>query len=166
MGHVRPDHVYLLLSVPPHVAPSRVIPAIKGKTSHHLFMLLDPLELLERSSRPRAPAAPAAARRPRRTRPARSALEGEREHVTVLFCDVADSTALPERPGPEAMHALLNRFFELSLAEVHRYEGSANTRRKRVDQESRPGHRGRAESAEPAPGEAAAGGTMAARHPA
>jgi putative transposase len=32
----RPDHVHLLLSVPPHLAPSRVMQAIKGKTSHHL----------------------------------------------------------------------------------------------------------------------------------
>jgi len=36
-GHVRPDHVHLLLSVPPHLAPSRVMQAIKGKTSHHLL---------------------------------------------------------------------------------------------------------------------------------
>ena len=32
-GHVRPDHVHLLLSAPPHLAPSRVMQAIKGKTS-------------------------------------------------------------------------------------------------------------------------------------
>jgi hypothetical protein len=30
-GHVRPDHVHLLLSVPPHLAPSRVMQAIKGR---------------------------------------------------------------------------------------------------------------------------------------
>ena len=36
-GHVRPDHVHLLLSAPPHVSPSRVMQAIKGKTSHHLL---------------------------------------------------------------------------------------------------------------------------------
>lgn len=36
-GHVRPDHVHLLLSVPPHLAPSRAMQAIKGKTSHHLL---------------------------------------------------------------------------------------------------------------------------------
>ena len=35
---IRPDHVHLLLSVPPHLAPSRVMQAIKGKTSHHLLM--------------------------------------------------------------------------------------------------------------------------------
>jgi class 3 adenylate cyclase len=45
----------------------------------------------------------------------RSALQGERKQVTVLFCDLVDSTVLAERLGPEAMHALLNRFFELSL---------------------------------------------------
>ena len=33
-GHVRPDHVHLLLSVPPTMAPSRLMQAIKGKTSH------------------------------------------------------------------------------------------------------------------------------------
>ena len=34
--------------------------------------------------------------------------------------------ALAERLGPEIMHLLLNRFFELALAEVHRYEGTIN----------------------------------------
>ena len=36
-GHVGADHVHLLLSVPPNLAPSRVMQAIKGKTSHHLL---------------------------------------------------------------------------------------------------------------------------------
>ncbi|MEQ9498028.1 MAG: IS200/IS605 family transposase [Deltaproteobacteria bacterium] len=36
-GHVRPDHVHLLLSVPPKLAPSRVMQLIKGKTSHKLL---------------------------------------------------------------------------------------------------------------------------------
>jgi len=56
----------------------------------------------------------------------RSALEGERKQVTVLFCDLANSVVLAERLGPEPMHALLDRFFELALAEVHRYEGTIN----------------------------------------
>ena len=56
----------------------------------------------------------------------RAALEGERKQVTVLFCDLANSTPLAERVGPERMHALLNGFFELALAEVHRYEGTIN----------------------------------------
>jgi class 3 adenylate cyclase/tetratricopeptide (TPR) repeat protein len=53
-------------------------------------------------------------------------IEGERKPVTVLFCDVVDSTGLAERLGPEAMHSLLNRFFEIALTEVHRYEGTVN----------------------------------------
>jgi len=56
----------------------------------------------------------------------RSALEGERKQVTVLFCDLVGSTFLAERLGPETMHLLLNRFFELALSEVHRYEGTIN----------------------------------------
>ncbi len=36
-GHIRPDHVHLLVAVPPKWAPSRVMQAIKGKTSHHLL---------------------------------------------------------------------------------------------------------------------------------
>ena len=56
----------------------------------------------------------------------RAALAGERKQVTVLFCDLANSTALAERLGPEAMHSLLNQFFELALGEVHRYEGTVN----------------------------------------
>src|SRR5215831_18003291 len=56
----------------------------------------------------------------------RSALEGERKQVTVLFCDITNSTALAERLGPEAMHTLLNHFFELALTAIHRYEGTIN----------------------------------------
>src|SRR5947199_7419212 len=56
----------------------------------------------------------------------RSALEGERKQVTVLFCDLANSTPIAERIGPEHMHTLLNRFFEVALNEVHRYEGTIN----------------------------------------
>src|SRR5207253_11210839 len=56
----------------------------------------------------------------------RAALTGERKQVTVLFCDFANSTPLAEQLGPEGMHTLLNRFFALALAEVHRYEGTIN----------------------------------------
>jgi class 3 adenylate cyclase/tetratricopeptide (TPR) repeat protein len=56
----------------------------------------------------------------------RSALAGERKQVTVLFCDLAQSTPLAARLGPEQMHTLLNRFFALVLDEIHRYEGTVN----------------------------------------
>lgn len=56
----------------------------------------------------------------------RSAVEGERKQVTVLFCDLANSTELARRIGAEAMHERLNRFFAVALAEVHAVEGTVN----------------------------------------
>ncbi len=56
----------------------------------------------------------------------RGALAGERKQVTVVFCDLAESTALAARLGPERMHILLNNFFALALDEIHRYEGTVN----------------------------------------
>jgi class 3 adenylate cyclase/tetratricopeptide (TPR) repeat protein len=56
----------------------------------------------------------------------KAAQEGERKQVTVLFCDLVGSTSLADGLGPETMHVLLNRFFELALGEVHRYEGTIN----------------------------------------
>jgi len=56
----------------------------------------------------------------------RSALEGERKQVTVLFVDVSGFTAVSEGLDPEDVHALMTRAFELMLAEVHRYEGTVN----------------------------------------
>jgi class 3 adenylate cyclase/tetratricopeptide (TPR) repeat protein len=56
----------------------------------------------------------------------RSALEGERKQVTVLFCDLANSTELARRLGAEAMHETLNAFFEMAMAEVHDVEGTLN----------------------------------------
>ncbi len=56
----------------------------------------------------------------------KSALEGERKQVSVLFVDVVGSTALSERLDPEDMHGLINHAVELMLSEVHRYEGTVN----------------------------------------
>jgi len=56
----------------------------------------------------------------------RSAIEGERKQVTVLFVDVSGFTSLSERLDPEDVHSLMNRAFELMLAAVHRYEGTVN----------------------------------------
>ncbi|MFQ5946034.1 MAG: AAA family ATPase, partial [Anaerolineae bacterium] len=56
----------------------------------------------------------------------KSALEGERKQVTVLFVDVSGFTSLSERLDPEEVHGFMTRAFELMLAEVHRYEGTVN----------------------------------------
>ena len=54
---------------------------------------------------------------------ARGTLEGERKQVTVLFVDVVGSTKLAERTGPEQWRALMERFFEILVEGVHRFEG-------------------------------------------
>jgi class 3 adenylate cyclase/tetratricopeptide (TPR) repeat protein/ribosomal protein L40E len=56
----------------------------------------------------------------------KSALEGERKQVSVLFVDVSGFTSLSERLDPEDVHGLMNRAFVLMLSEVHRYEGTVN----------------------------------------
>ena len=56
----------------------------------------------------------------------RFALEGEVKQVTVLFCDIANSTELAHDVGAEGMHDLLNEFFELAAAEIHHFEGTIN----------------------------------------
>jgi class 3 adenylate cyclase len=56
----------------------------------------------------------------------KSALEGERKPVTVLFADVARSMELAERLDPEEWHRLLDRLFRILADGVHRYEGTIN----------------------------------------
>src|SRR2546426_911146 len=56
----------------------------------------------------------------------RAALSGERKQVSVLFADVSGFTSISEGLDPEEVHALINRAFELMLAEIHRYEGTVN----------------------------------------
>ncbi len=48
----------------------------------------------------------------------------QRKTVTVLFCDVTGSTALGESLDPEALRALLARYFERMKAIVERHGGS------------------------------------------
>ena len=56
----------------------------------------------------------------------RSALEGERKQVTVLFGDIADSSGLAQRSDPEVMHQLMDQVLRLMAEAVHRYEGTVN----------------------------------------
>ena len=56
----------------------------------------------------------------------RGAVEGERKQVSVLFCDIVASSALAAELGPEEFHLVIDRFFRVALAEVHRYEGTVN----------------------------------------
>ncbi|MGH7279701.1 MAG: adenylate/guanylate cyclase domain-containing protein, partial [Candidatus Rokuibacteriota bacterium] len=84
---------------------------------------------------PAAPAAPHAARAPTGYTPrhladriltSRSAIEGERKQVTVVFVDCVDFTALSSRLDPEDLHAIMDGCFQHLLDAVHRYEGTVN----------------------------------------
>src|SRR5215470_3988128 len=56
----------------------------------------------------------------------RSALEGERKQVTVLFADVKGSMDLAEQLDPEEWHKVMDRFFAILSEGVHRFEGTIN----------------------------------------
>jgi len=50
-------------------------------------------------------------------------LAGERKQVTVVFCDLAGSTAVADRLDPEVYGELLEQYVALALHEVYRFEG-------------------------------------------
>jgi class 3 adenylate cyclase len=56
----------------------------------------------------------------------RSALEGERKQVTVLFADLKGSMELLAERDPEEARQLLDPVLERMMAAVHRYEGTVN----------------------------------------
>src|SRR5262245_50671853 len=56
----------------------------------------------------------------------RSALEGERKQVTVLFADVKGSMDLSQQVDPEQWHQIMDRFFAILAEGVHRFEGTVN----------------------------------------
>src|SRR5437016_4194886 len=56
----------------------------------------------------------------------RSALEGERKQVTVLFADIKDSTELIKDLDPEAAQQLLDPALHAMMDAVHRFEGTVN----------------------------------------
>ena len=55
-----------------------------------------------------------------------NAIAGERKLVTVMFCDVAGSTAIAERLDPEEYHELLEQYLEIAFREIYRLEGIVN----------------------------------------
>jgi class 3 adenylate cyclase len=56
----------------------------------------------------------------------KSALEGERKQVAVLFVDVAGFPIISGQLDPEAVHTLMNGCFARLTNAVHRYEGTVN----------------------------------------
>ena len=56
----------------------------------------------------------------------RSALEGERKQVTVLFAHIKGSLELIESSDPEQAQLLLDSALGAMMDAVHRYEGTVN----------------------------------------
>ncbi|EFK10356.1 adenylate and Guanylate cyclase catalytic domain protein [delta proteobacterium NaphS2] len=56
----------------------------------------------------------------------RSAIEGERKLVTVLFADVSDFTGLSEKLDPEQVHEIMDKCFKILMDEIHQHEGTIN----------------------------------------
>jgi class 3 adenylate cyclase/tetratricopeptide (TPR) repeat protein len=56
----------------------------------------------------------------------RSSIEGERKLVSVLFADVKGSTSIGENLDPEELRSLIEKSYEISLKEIHRFEGTVN----------------------------------------
>jgi class 3 adenylate cyclase len=59
-------------------------------------------------------------------RAGRSALEGERKQVTVLFADVMGSMELAEQCDPEEWRRIMDGFFSILCDGVHRFEGTVD----------------------------------------
>ncbi len=59
-------------------------------------------------------------------RAGRATLEGERKQVTVLFADVVGSMDLAEQSDPEEWRRIMDRFFSILCAGVHRVEGTVD----------------------------------------
>ncbi len=53
-------------------------------------------------------------------------IRGERKVVTVLFCDLAGSTAVAENLDPEEYRELLDLYLEIAFREIYRFEGIVN----------------------------------------
>ena len=56
----------------------------------------------------------------------KSSIEGERKLLTVLFADVANSTAIFENIDPEDVHQIMDGCFSILMDEIHNYKGTVN----------------------------------------
>jgi len=56
-------------------------------------------------------------------------MEGERRIVTILFCDLKDSTTAAAGLDPEEWSEIMNGAFEQMIEPIYRYEGTVAPRR-------------------------------------
>ena len=53
-------------------------------------------------------------------------IDGERKQVTVMFCDLADFTAMSQKLDPEEIYPIIDKVQEILIHKVHEYEGVVN----------------------------------------
>jgi len=53
-------------------------------------------------------------------------IEGERRHVTVMFCDMEGFTQLTEKLGPDDAYTIMDQVYEILIHKVHDFEGTVN----------------------------------------
>ena len=56
----------------------------------------------------------------------RNKIEGERKHVTVMFCDMVGFTQLSEMLGPEEAYSVMDQVYEILIHIVHGHGGTIN----------------------------------------
>lgn len=56
----------------------------------------------------------------------RDRIEGERRHVTVMFCDMEGFTPLVEHLGAESAYSVMDQVYEILIRQVNDYEGTVN----------------------------------------
>jgi class 3 adenylate cyclase/tetratricopeptide (TPR) repeat protein len=106
-------------------------PQVRDDAGHGLIWMGDPSTAPGATATPTAPSEqPPLAYTPpylvEKILTSRSALEGERKQVTVLFADIKDSTELIRGLDPEAAQQLLDPALHRMMDAVHRYEGTVN----------------------------------------
>lgn len=56
----------------------------------------------------------------------RGKIEGEKKHVTIMFCDMSGFTQLTEKLGPEETFSLMDQISETLIHKVNEYHGTVN----------------------------------------
>jgi class 3 adenylate cyclase len=56
----------------------------------------------------------------------RGKIEGERKHITVMFCDMEGFTPLVEKLGSEKAYSIMDEIYEILIHTVHDFEGTVN----------------------------------------
>jgi len=53
-------------------------------------------------------------------------IEGERRHITVMFCDIQGFTRMVEGLGPEKAYRTMDQVYEVLIHKVHDFQGTVN----------------------------------------